>query len=87
MEIRKKFTTGDRVIVTADGGWRQDSLGIIVFGPEVIEGLLGEDHSYWVEFDTPQEDLTDASPYYKTDILSRYLSEISSDSRAIGYAS
>jgi hypothetical protein len=71
---RQHFAVGARVLVSgACGGWRNDSRGVVVAAPEPVQTVRGEDFFYWVQFDTPQHDLSDDGPYTKAQVLSRCL--------------
>lgn len=72
--LKQRLSVGTRVFVSAAcGGWRNDCWGVIRQGPEPVQTIQGEDFYYWVEFDTPQQDLSDDGLYYKAQILSRCL--------------
>ena len=72
--MRQHFAVGARVLVSGTcGGWRNDSRGVIVAAPEPVQTVQGEDYFYWVQFDSPQRDLSDDGPYTKAQILSRCL--------------
>jgi len=72
--MRQRFAIGARVKVSgACGGWRDDSTGVIVAAAEPVQTVQGEDFFYWVQFDTPQHDLSNDGPYSKGQILSRCL--------------
>ncbi len=65
------FAIGTQVLVSATcGGWRDDSHGVISSVPEPVKTVQGEDYFYWVQFDTPQHDLSNDGPYRKAQILS-----------------
>jgi RPA family protein len=67
---KQQFKVGERVVVSARcAGWRNDALGTICSGPESIQLVSSEDYNYWVQFDTPQHDLSIDGPYYKAQIL------------------
>lgn len=71
---QQEFPIGTRVSVSgACGGWRNDCEGVISSVPEPVQTVQGEDYFYWVQFDTPQHDLSDDGPYRKAQILSRCL--------------
>ena len=73
--VRQQLTVGTRVFVSgACGGWRADSRGVICAGPEPVQTMQGEDYFYWVQFDSPQYDVSNDGPYSKAQILSRCLS-------------
>jgi hypothetical protein len=76
-QLRKTFRLGAKVVVSAKGGWRRDALGVIVAGPDPIETLQGQDLYWWVEFAVPEHDLDGDGPYYKAQILSRYIKNAS----------
>ena len=72
--MRQHFAVGARVQVSgACGGWQNDSRGVVVAAPEPVQTVQGEDYFYWVQFDSPQRDLSDDGPYTKAQILSRCL--------------
>ena len=72
--MRQSFAIGERVSVSAAcAGWRDNSSGTICGGPEPVQTVQGEDYYYWVQFDSPQHDLSEDGPYYKAQILSRCL--------------
>jgi hypothetical protein len=72
--MRQHFAVGVRVLVSgACGGWRKDSRGVVVAAPEPVQTVQGEDYFYWVQFDSPQHDLSDDGPYSKAQVLSRCL--------------
>lgn len=70
---RKVFAVNDRVLVLAEGGWKQDAYGMINSAAEPVETLLGHEFFYWVAFDQPQEDVNGPDKYSKAQILSCYL--------------
>ena len=70
---RKEFARGDRVLVSAEGGWKESALGVICDGPEPVDTLKGPEYFYWVQFDEPQEDINGPDRYRKAQILSCYL--------------
>lgn len=73
-QLRKALAQRDRVRIPGpEAGWRQPTFGCIVDGPELVSTLQGEDFYYWIEFDTPQHDLSGDGPYRRAQILSRYL--------------
>ena len=72
---KKDFEIGNFVVVSAEGGWREDSEGEIIGGPEPIQTLQGSDYNYWVRFSEPAHDLSDDGPYESAQILSRFLRE------------
>ena len=51
-EIRRKFRINEKVIVSSEGGWKNDFTGTITDGPESVETRQGEDYYYWVDFDS-----------------------------------
>ncbi|KJV07417.1 hypothetical protein [Methylocucumis oryzae] len=72
--MRQIFAIGAKVVISGScGGWRDDSKGVIISAAESVPTVKGEDYFYWVQFDTPQHDLSDDGPYYKAQILSRCL--------------
>lgn len=72
--IRQVFAVGTRVFISGVcGGYRNDSEGVISSDPEPVQTMQGEDFFYWVQFDTPQHDLSNDGPYSKAQILSRCL--------------
>lgn len=75
--MRKHFESGERVSVSAKGGWSSDFHGVISGGPDSVNTRQGEDFFYWVRFDTPQHDLSEDGPYEEAHILSRYLTYVS----------
>ncbi|MBK6896417.1 MAG: hypothetical protein IPH06_07490 [Alphaproteobacteria bacterium] len=70
-----KFEIGERVIVSSEGGWKNNCPGVITGGPEWVITLEGNEDYFWVTFDTPQEDINDDHKYAKAQILSRYISK------------
>lgn len=74
-QLRKTFTLGSKVVVSAKGGWQNDAIGVVVAGPEPVSTLQGEDFYWWVEFLQPQRDLGNDGPYNKAQILSRYIED------------
>ncbi len=70
----KPFNLGDKVTVSAIGGWKKESTGVVVGGPERIETLQGPENYFWVEFDIPQQAIDGDETYTKAQILSCYLS-------------
>ncbi len=70
----KVYESGSRVVVSTQGGWKNNGSGTIVGKAEPVTTLQGDDYYYWVEFDEPQEDINGPDKYYKAQILSRYLS-------------
>ena len=72
--MRQHFAIGTRVRVSEIcAGWRTDASGTIRGGPEQAQTVQGGDYFYWVEFDTPQLDLSDDGPYDKAQVLGRCL--------------
>jgi hypothetical protein len=71
--LKQSFPVGTRVVVSARGGWRNDSPGAVVAGPDAVQTMQGEDYYYWIQFDDPQRDLDDDGPYVKAQVLSRYM--------------
>ena len=69
----KSFSLGDRVSVSALGGWKNTSAGTVVSEPEPIDTLKGPECYYCVEFDEPQEAVDGDDAYRKAQILSCYL--------------
>jgi len=65
MEIKKFFALGATVVVSAEGGWQSDALGVVVSDPEAVQTLQGEDCFYWIQFFEPQPDLSDDGPYLR----------------------
>jgi hypothetical protein len=79
--MRQAFAIGTQVLVSAvGGGWRNDFRGTISSTLETVQTVQGEDYFYWVQFDAPQHDLSNDGPYYKAQILSRYLTNAASHS-------
>ena len=76
VELKRAFALGTKVVVSAKCGWRNDCSGTIVSEPEPIATLQGEDWSYWVQFDAPQEDLSNDGPYRRAQVLSRCITQI-----------
>ena len=72
--LRKTFSIGANVIVSAGGGWQRDARGVVVAGPEPVTTVQGEDYYWWVEFVRPEKDAEDDGPYNMAKILSRYIS-------------
>ena len=76
-KVGKKFNIGDRVVVSSEGGWKEDYDGIVV-GKVGISGLqktrMGMMYMYWVEFECDAYDTDNDGPYDKAQILSIYLS-------------
>ncbi|MFT3736685.1 MAG: hypothetical protein QM776_16985 [Rhodocyclaceae bacterium] len=74
---QQMFAIGTRVFVSGVcGGWRNNSEGVISSAPEPVQTTQGKDFFYWVQFDTPQHDLSDGGPYVKAKILSCCLSDV-----------
>lgn len=71
----KNFVIGDKVIVSSEGGWKNNCSGIITGGAEPVKTQQGPENYYWVTFDMPQEDKNDDHKYIKAQILSRYISK------------
>jgi len=71
--LRKKYKTGDIVVIAEKGGWQPDTRGIVIGGPETVWTRQGADYYYWVEFSIPAYDLSDDGPYEKAQILSRFI--------------
>ena len=71
---KKNFNLKDRVVVSAEGGWKRDCKGTICSGPEPIATIPGPEYYYWVEFDEPEEDVDSPDQYSKAQILSQYIS-------------
>jgi hypothetical protein len=66
----RTFNLGDRVVVSAKcAGWREDAPGVVCGGSEHVQTVQGADYFYWVQFDTPQHDLSDDGPYGKAQVL------------------
>ena len=73
-ELQKCFVVGDRVIVSAQGGWVSDFEANITSEPEPVNTLQGVDYFYWVDmFHNPQYDLDGDGPYINAQVLSCYL--------------
>jgi hypothetical protein len=73
LELKRLFRVGERVWVRAAGGWRKDFPGVIASLPEPVQTRQGEDFFYCVDFEAPQDDLSEDGPYVRAQILSRYL--------------
>jgi len=71
--LKQELPAGTRVFVSSQGGWRGDCLGFVRGDAESVQTVQGEDYFYWVEFDTPQHDLSEGGPYRKAQVLARYL--------------
>ena len=71
----KNFELGARVIVSSEGGWKNNCLGVICSEAEPAETLKGNENFFWVQFDEPQEDINDSDKYSKAQILSCYINE------------
>ena len=71
-----KLREGDRVKVSAEGGWRQDFYGVVRDGPKPQETLQGLDYVYSIWFDNPKDDLSEDGPYAGAEILSCYLEKV-----------
>jgi len=71
--LRRTFSIGARVCVSAKGGWQRDAPGVVIAGPESVQTLQGEDFYWWVEFLQPERDLDNDGPYSKAQVLSRYI--------------
>jgi hypothetical protein len=66
----QNLAIGSRVLVSARcAGWRNDFHGVICGGPEPVETIRGPDYFYWVQFDSPQHDVSEDGPYYKAQVL------------------
>ena len=69
-KLKKNFPVGSRVHVSAlCAGWRNDFTGVVCSEPEPVQTMQGQDHFYWVQFDSDQHDLSQDGPYYKGQIL------------------
>jgi hypothetical protein len=75
VRVRKTFQLGARVVVSSEGGWERNAVGTIVDGPEPIETLQGPEFYWWVQFATPERDIDGDGPYFKAQILSRYIKD------------
>ena len=72
--LRQEFARGARVLVSGRcSGWREDCHGVICGDPDPVETVQGLDYFYWIQFDSPQYDLSDDGPYYKAQVLGRCL--------------
>lgn len=72
--LLQSLAIGSHVLVSATcAGWRNDFYGVICGGPERVETMQGQDYFYWIQFDSPQHDLSEDGPYYKAQILGRCL--------------
>ena len=71
--LAKNFKLGDRVTVSASGGWKRSFEGAIVGGPESTTTMQGPEDYYWVQFDENRQCVDGDDEYYKAQILSRYL--------------
>ena len=72
--LLQSLAIGSRVLVSAKcAGWRNDFHGVVCGGPEPVETVQGPDYFYWVQFDSPQHDLSEDGPYYKAQVLGRCL--------------
>ncbi|MGH1375180.1 MAG: hypothetical protein ACRBCK_02430 [Alphaproteobacteria bacterium] len=67
------FQIGDKVIVSKDGGWKNDCSGVICSAPEPIDTLKGPENFYWVRFDQPEQDVNGDDEYIKAQVLSCYI--------------
>jgi len=74
--LKQELPAGTRVFVSSQGGWRDDCLGFVRGAAETVQTVQGEDYFYWVEFDTPQHDLSEGGPYRKAQVLARYLATV-----------
>ena len=73
----EKFKIGDKVTVSKSGGWKENYSG-------TVSGLAGENglqktrqglvYMYWIDFDGDAYDIDGDGPYYKSEVLSIYLS-------------
>ena len=78
-QLEQTFPIGARVLVSAQcAGWRNDFPGVVCSGPEPVQTIQGQDHFYWVQFDSAQHDLSLDGPYYKGQILGQCLTLIHS---------
>lgn len=74
IERKKEFNVNDKVVVSAEGGWKRDCNGTICGVPELVETIQGPEYYYWVEFDEAEEDVNGPDQYSKAQILSQYIS-------------
>jgi len=74
--MQKRFSIGERVVVSKEGGWKRNCVGTICGGPEDIKTLQGPEYFYWVKFDNPEQDVNDAHEYSKGQILSQYINRL-----------
>lgn len=72
--LQQDVSIGARVMVSAKcAGWQSDFHGLICSTPEPVDTRRGLDYVYWVQFDSPQHDLSEDGPYFKAQILGRCL--------------
>jgi len=71
----KYFKLGTRVVVSSEGGWKNDFSGTICSEAEPVETLQGNENFFWVEFEEPQEDINGSEKYTRAQILSCYINE------------
>lgn len=79
-----KFAKGDRVRMTKHADWKVDAIGTITsthpMKPTLPDSSIEWD--YWIEFDSPQNDLTDEingekdRSYKSATVLERYLATL-----------
>jgi hypothetical protein len=79
--VRMEFANGSRVRVRRDpqfgpGPWPAEPTGRVVGAPEEVQGREGTLRTYWVEFDEPQLDTDGDGPYYKSQVLEKYLEAV-----------
>ena len=79
-KLGKKLQIGDTVIVSKEGGWKENYTGTVV-GPAGDNGLqstkLGMVYIYWIRFDDDAYDIDGDGPYSKSEVLGLYLSKAS----------
>lgn len=81
-----KLGVGSRVRAIQDpefgpGPWPAEPTGLIMASPfgepfEEVATRRGLERTWWVEFDEPQHDADGDGPYYKSQVLERYLQPI-----------
>jgi hypothetical protein len=78
-KVGKQFEIGDRVVVSKDGGWKDNYTGKVV-GLAGDNGLqktrLGLVYMYWIKFDGDAFDIDNDGPYLESEVLSIYLSNV-----------
>ena len=72
----KKFHIGDKVIVSTEGGWKENYTGVVAAKVGLtgkVKTRKGLIYMYWIDFDDEAYDLDGDGPYYKAQVLSLYL--------------